>query len=55
MHAGLAALYDVRRREGREILEPEARRLDFAVPELPRLYHLIRLADAAGNRAHGIF
>ena len=49
MHSRHSSINNLRWAQQRKILEPQARRFDFAVPILPRLDHLVRLSDARGN------
>jgi hypothetical protein len=46
---GVSALDYVRRLELREVLEPQARRLDLSVPELPGLDYLVGLTDGGAD------
>lgn len=54
MHPCLPPLNDVGRDQYRKILQPQARRLGLAMPELPRLYHLIRLPDVTANDTYWV-
>lgn len=54
MNAGVPARDNLRRAQGREVFQPEARRLGFAVAELPRLDDLIGFADGRGQDADGV-
>ena len=47
MHLGFAAFNHLRRLQAWQVLEPQAGRLGFAMPELPRLDDLM----GGGNRA----
>jgi len=55
VNPGFAPVNNIGRFERRQILEPQTGRFSLAVPKLPRLDNLIRLADLAANDADGVF
>jgi hypothetical protein len=50
----MTTLYDIRRHKLRQVLEPQAGRFSLAMPELPRLDDLIRLANAAADNRNRV-
>jgi hypothetical protein len=54
VYPSLTAFYDVRRDQLWETLEPQTGSLGFPMPEHPRLDHLVRLTDTAGDDADGV-
>jgi hypothetical protein len=54
VNPSLAAFHNVRRDQLRKTLEPQAGSLGFPMPEHPRLDHLVRLTDTAGDDADGV-
>jgi hypothetical protein len=54
VNAGLAPIDNGGGLQQRQVLEPEARCFGFAMPELPRLDNLVRLAYLAADDADGV-